>query len=352
MDVFSEIVELKREIEEELLLKENVIGVAAGYKETGGQKTSNLSVVCLVEHKVPEFQLLAKDLIPKNVQGVPLDVQETGRIVVFSSPHKTYQRPCKMGTSGGHYLTTAGTNGELLRDKGEWKLCIGTNNHVAANSNQARVGDPYLQPGPYDGGWNIEKYIIGNLLRFVPIIFQNEENGNEEKSCPVAQFWAGIYNSLAQILGRKTRLKAVVPVVPHRRNLVDAALVEVKNPKYVRKEIMGIGVPKGLREAELGMKVQKSGRTTGHTTGGIIDGLDTVVDVDYGGRVARFERQIYISGEGFSRGGDSGSLILDMERYAVGKLFAGSDNSTIANPIHAYLQALGAFLITESGHVG
>ena len=56
-----------------------------------------------------------------------------------------------------------------------------------------------------------------------------------------------------------------------------------------------------------------------------------------------------ISKEGFSAGGDSGSLILDNERYAVGKLFAGSDeqNITIANPVQNYLDLLDAELITE-----
>ena len=131
-------------------------------------------------------------------------------------------------------------------------------------------------------------------------------------------------------------------------NLVDAAMIEV-NPQDVKSEIVGIGVPKGTREARLDMYVQKSGRTTCHTTGGIVTGVDaTVGPVSYGpGKNAYFRDQIIISKAGFSAGGDSGSLILDTEGYAVGKLFAGSDteNITIANHIQHYLDQLEADLV-------
>ena len=49
----------------------------------------------------------------------------------------------------------------------------------------------------------------------------------------------------------------------------------------------------------------------------------------------------------FSQGGDSGSLIVDADRRAVGLLFAGSDQGgsngkglTYANPLRAVLEAL------------
>jgi hypothetical protein len=82
----------------------------------------------------------------------------------------------------------------------------------------------------------------------------------------------------------------------------------------------------------------------------VITGIDaTVGPIGYGGRSAYFRNQVIISKEGFSSGGDSGSLILDNEGYAVGKLFAGSDlqNITIANPIQPYLDLLDAELVTQ-----
>jgi len=55
--------------------------------------------------------------------------------------------------------------------------------------------------------------------------------------------------------------------------------------------------------------------------------------------------------EAFSDGGDSGSLILDMERRAVGLLFAGADdaNVTWANPIRRVLRALRVRLVAAGG---
>jgi len=110
-----------------------------------------------------------------------------------------------------------------------------------------------------------------------------------------------------------------------------------------------IGVPKGVRQAQIDMLVQKSGRTTSHTKEGPITGIDaTVGPISYGpGKSAYFKDQIIVSKPGFSAGGDSGSLVLDMEGYGVGKLFAGSDKITIANHVQTYLDLLDAELVTE-----
>jgi hypothetical protein len=98
-------------------------------------------------------------------------------------------------------------------------------------------------------------------------------------------------------------------------------------------------------EASLGMKVQKYGRTTGHTVGRVT-GINAVVDVNYRTGSARFEGQIIITDGSFSTGGDSGSLVvskglLAADRRPVGLLFAGSPSNTIANPIDLVLDRFG-----------
>ena len=326
-----------------LFRKPNVVGVMTGYKEVSGKRTDLLSLVCLVTKKVPREELREEEVIPSELEGVPTDVIEVGELVALGARRKvnlkSRLRPCPMGTSGGHFKVTAGTNGELLIDKLEGKLCIGTNNHVGANSNDAEMGDAYLQPAPYDGGVYPDD-MIGVLLRFVPINFAGIESG-----CVFAKLWGDLYNIPAEIWGRKTRLKPVV--VEAEPNLIDGALIEVKK-KDVLPEIVNIGIPKGVREVELDMRVQKSGRTTGHTAGGLVTGIDATVKISYGeGKTAVFRDQIVISKSGFSSGGDSGSLILDEEGYAVGKLFAGSRKVTLANHIHKYLELLQAELVTE-----
>lgn len=331
--------DVKKEFQEKIFKKANVVGVGIGYKFREKEKTDEMCIVCLVEKKINIEKLKKRDIIPEKIKEFKTDIMQVGKLRALQIDKTARHRPCPMGTSGGHYLITAGTNGELLKDKKEGKICIGTNNHVGANSNNAQIGDPYFQPGPIDGGINPNN-IIGSLLRFIPIKFAFDLS-----TCSVARFWSGIYNIFAKLFNVRTRLRPIV-VYPEY-NLVDAALIEVKE-KDVSAEIVGIGIPKGVKEAEPGMLVQKSGRTTCHTIDGEVRSIATDIGpINYDGKSAYFKDQIVISNEGFSGPGDSGSLILDMDGYAVGKLFAGGETTTIANPIQIYLDLLEAELVIE-----
>jgi hypothetical protein len=96
-------------------------------------------------------------------------------------------------------------------------------------------------------------------------------------------------------------------------------------------------------DVRVGDTLQKSGRTTGLSFGSVLQ-LDVTASVEYGeGLVAVYENQILA--DGMSAGGDSGSLVLNEERQAVGLLFAGSDQVTIMNPIQLVLDALNARMI-------
>ena len=333
---------IKQHAEKRLLEKANVVGVMTGYKVKDGQKTGEKSIVCMVEKKMTRDNLKKRDIIPPKIKDVRTDVIEVGKLRALQIDKKARHRPAPMGTSGGHYSISAGTNGELLKDNISGNICIGTNNHVGANSNDAEPGDPYLQPGPYDGG-DFKNDRIGTLLRFVPIQFKGDTS-----PCGFARFWSEVFNLPAKLFKVRTRLKPVVALPVY--NLVDAALIKVER-EDVLNEIVGVGIPKGVKEAHLDMLVQKSGRTTCHTIDGVVSGIDaTIGPVSYGpGKSAYFQNQIVVYKEGFSSGGDSGSLILDMDGYAVGKLFAGSEgnNTTIANPIQDYLNLLDAELILE-----
>jgi hypothetical protein len=106
---------------------------------------------------------------------------------------------------------------------------------------------------------------------------------------------------------------------------------------------LNIGVPKGVRTGALGMNVQKTGRTTGHTTGQI-NQIDVTAQVDYQGTMVTFVNQLMATG--MSAGGDSGSAVLDMAGYVVGLLFAGSDQATLFSPMQTVLSALNVQLVT------
>jgi hypothetical protein len=103
--------------------------------------------------------------------------------------------------------------------------------------------------------------------------------------------------------------------------------------------------------------VAKLGRTTGLTRGRVTAfEVDNVI-VQFGIGLLRFDGQFEVEGvenDAFSRGRDSGSLIVEAgTRLAVGLLFAGTDiggtsnqGLTYANPIGLVLQALRATLWT------
>jgi hypothetical protein len=319
----------------ELMRKTNVIGVAIGYKEKGGQKTETPNLVVMVRKKVPLSELKRQDVVPSEIDSIGTDVKAVGEIRALNQNPKDKWRPAPGGVSIGHYAITAGTLGVVVKDTDTNEKLILSNNHVLANSNDAEIGDDILQPGPYDGG-TLPEGVIAHLLRFVPIRYVLDL-----PDCPISTSAAGVANFLARMLGSKHRLVAVRQQV--EANQVDAALAKPVGADMISDEILSIGRIIGTKEAELGLAVRKSGRTTGYTTG-TIELLDATVNVSYGtGRTAIFEGQIVTSA--MCQGGDSGSLLVDAnENLAVGLLFAGSDQTTIHNPINAVISALNISL--------
>lgn len=318
--------------EDELLGLSNVVGVALGHKIKDGVQTNKPVLSVLVTHKLDSSLLSQKDMINQKIGGVETDVVEVGILFAGNalceiekaelethavaqagaySPSLTRRiRPAMGGFSVGHYKITAGTLGTCCYDLSPFpskprSYYILSNNHVLANSNDSRIGDPILQPGPYDGG-KYPQDMIARLSRFIPIKFKDGDN---------------------------------VPC-----NYVDAAIAE-GNLQDLNREIYWGGHVKRLYAApKVGDIVQKSGRTTGFTTGKVTN-INATVDVNYGGgKIARFCRQIITTD--MSAGGDSGSLVCDTNEGAVGLLFAGSSTRTIVNNI-LYVQSMLRVRVTE-----
>lgn len=322
-----------RETRLDLLERENVVATGIGYKVKSGQRTGALSIICSVVEKLPESRLAGRAVIPREIGGIPTDVVETGVLRALQARTDRW-RPAPGGVSIGHRDITAGTLGCLVRD-GEGTYIL-SNNHVLANSNAGVPGDAILQPGPYDGGTPAND-TIAELTRFVPIIFLEPAPPSD---CTIGNGLAGLANLLARATGSRTRLRAVR--IEAGENLADAAIARPRNAGDIRPDILDIGVLSGVRQAELGLAIRKSGRTTGMTTGEIQQ-VDVTVDVDYGGgRTARFVDQL-VAGA-MSQGGDSGSAVVDAGTNLVGLLFAGSQTTTIINRIENVFAALQVHL--------
>jgi hypothetical protein len=306
----------------------HVVATGVGLKQAAGQAIATPCIVCSVAEKLSRSHLGSQDCVPETLDGVPVDVVETGPIRALAA-RTDRQRPAPGGVSIGHRNITAGTLGCLARKDG--RLVILSNNHVLADSNAAELGDPILQPGPHDGGRFPEDW-IASLADFVPISFLGAPAGGS-----LVRRGTQLLNRFLGRLGSDLRLRVVRE--PPSTNLVDAAIARPLYDDDVSDEILEIGAFVDIASADLGMEIQKSGRTTGLTRGRI-EQVDVTVDVQYGAsRIARFTDQLMASR--MSQGGDSGSGVLDAHARLVGLLFAGSDNTTVINRVEHVFTGLG-----------
>ena len=202
---------------------------------------------------------------------------------------------------------TAGTIGARVTDGSETYGL--SNNHVFANRNEAKVGDNVIQPGIADGGSDPE-HAFGTLTDFEKIRFCSGF------LCPDNRLDAGHRSCFTRRAGRG-----------HAPEWLRGA--SVRNRQSDAKP----------RRAEV--------RTDYRTHERHRHWAQRHHQRQLSDRHRAVRRQIIISGPGsFSTGGDSGSLIVTRargsnDRKPVALLFAGSANTTIANPIDLVLERFG-----------
>lgn len=255
------------------------------------------------------------------------------KIITRLANNILYQRPIPLGVSGGNKNSVRKSGSQLeccggtlgcLVSNGSTKYIL-SNYHVLVNE-PGTIGDPIIQPGLLDSNCSATGDVIATLAKWEPIKPQVSQSDK-------------IFN------------------------YIDAAIAEVI-PGKVRDDgyIEGIGlVNTQPAEVKLGMKVIKSGRTTGVTYGRIV-GIDANVLVTYEKSCgsnetyqALFSNQIIIEpntekNPSFSLSGDSGSLVVtEDELLPVGLLFAGSDKHTYANPISHVINTFGVSIVGVSG---
>lgn len=293
--------------------EQNVVGVGIGEKTSNGISTGVLAVKLLVRVKYPNTAIPDADMLPTEIDGLPVDIEQVGTFRRFAAAPAAAMpnplgrfRPARPGSSIGfedplHKIVMAGTFGAVAK-KGS-KLFVLSNNHVLADENKLPIGSPIYQPGLLDGGKTSTDRIAA-LSKFI----------------------------------------ALATGTP---NKVDCAIAEAASANALSKDILFIGPPSGTADAAIDMQVHKFGRTTGYRVGRITS-IETDVTVGYEMGNVQFTNQILIVGRNnqpFSAAGDSGSLILERgTNHAVGLLFAGSTSHTIANHIGDVLQALGVTL--------
>lgn len=310
-----------------LLEKKHVIGYQEGlYKKVAGEATEIKGLTVFVDKKLPIAVLSRADRVPKILHGLPTDVVLIGEVVIQVDRKKRH-RPIFGGISCGHPFITAGTLGDIADTESEEKVICSNAHVICPHWDGANIGDLVWQPGKHDGGSGTD--VMGIVEDYEKIHFQGE---NGSGWCPFVKVSVATFNFFLSILGRKTRVYQKQDIF----NVMDMAIGSIYSGVEYRQEIYGNNqfiVISGWRQPQIGNTMYKGGRTT-EWSNATIQADDAVITVNYGGgKMALFEHQI-ITGC-MSAGGDSGSTGLTKEGglwLFSGRLFAGSDQSTIFNP--------------------
>lgn len=288
-----------------------VQGLGVARRITDGTLQRDVVLKVYVKEKLPRSRLdhpvPPTVRIPGFADPAPTDVEEIGGVRLESFASRD-PRPTAPGVGVSHLALATGTLGCLVRRRGQPGPRILSSGHVLGTAEGARPGDPILQPGARDGGTADD--LIATFEEAVRVLFTGEGYPNQ----------------------------------------VDAAIARVARPGDVRAAVKLVGVPTGVSSAiRAGMFVQKTGCATRYTVGVVKDPFFTVA-FDYprpdgSGARAGFWNQFLCTD--FTDPGDSGALVMNMDREAVGLHFAGTATTSICNRIDAVLHELDLELVTH-----
>lgn len=283
---------VKDATERRLLAIPGVNAVEISEKYVDGRPTGVLSITVSVDVKKPLAQVPDSERIPREINGIPTDVVESGPIIVRDGPYsggsEVEAKSSGLGGTLGGFGVTTGPNPRFV---------LVTNQHVLFDGTDVTRRD--FRVGP--------------------------------TACSICSACCSEY--IARVLDAATpgRVFAVVS------DLVDGAIALLDGDVKFLREVSDIGTVTNVHPvvgADINnLHVRKHGITSG-VTGGTIRSI-TVSGPSrlHNGKVHRNMRnQIRIEPDAgvasFSEPGDSGSLVLNDAREAVGLLFGGSDTGT------------------------
>lgn len=270
----------------------------------------------------------------ENLNSSPLTNQEQQKGVV------------QMGSSGGNnndYDTLkdsrgitnisnccGGTLGALVEDASGTRYIL-SNNHVLAESDQARDGDSIIQPGLIDGGCTpfgqdgATARPVATLSAFAPLAA-----AQTNVDAAIARIDPNVLDGSGAILHIGPQQSGGLSALPPAG---------------------GTGEPISANSfATAPLRVVKSGRTTGLTCS-TVESISQNVLVDYFkdcAETTRYLRKVYtnqisIGGNNFTDAGDSGALIMDASNaQPVGLFYASGSGVSLASPIGDVLAEMAA----------
>ncbi|MFG6430103.1 hypothetical protein [Roseateles sp. LYH14W] len=271
---------------------ENMPGIHAtsiGLKSTGGSLTRTLALLVHLDHKRPEHALPAGEVLPKTVDGFPVDVIEDSAPEPNEDSGK--YRPLQGGIQvqvGGSY----GTLGCLVRDLQTQNLCALSNQHVMGGQGN-RVAQPKMDP------------VCDQIGDTVKSVLSTKVDG---AYCSINAHGASGISSIVEI-----------------------------------GEVAGVY---NVQLSDLPYPVRKRGRTTGLRQGNITSLYLQGTRSDGW----KFQGQQYIATSdpalNFSEPGDSGSAVVDAQQRVVGLLWGASTPNGCASPIADVMSELNIEVAT------
>ncbi|WP_322008270.1 Nal1-like putative serine protease [Paraburkholderia tropica] len=267
---------------------------------------------------------------PVDEIGGPVENAQGSAFTMANGPTNTGVYCCGSSISPGNEAS-AGTLGALVR-KSDGSIYGLTNNHVTGGCNHSAIDLPILAPGVFDvAARTIIPFTIGFHSEVLPFVTGTAGNVSINDN-------------------------------------TDAALFKISDASWVTsRQGHQYDTPANAVAPAVGMKVQKVGRTTGHTTGTIVGQQLRPIRVQAQSQRNRFQAIItmpnvyVVHGDyrPFSDSGDSGSLVVTNDdsgtNYAVGIIMSGGPDSTAPGgkktsilPIAPILKGFNVTLV--SGH--
>jgi len=266
-DEMAVLLRVLKENEKDLRKRKGVYKVDVGYRWKDGKMTGEVAIRVHVKKKKPVSELESKDIVPNEIAGFPVDVIVSN----IELQRRARHNPIIGGVETRNVnINGVGTLGAVVFNAANNQPMSISNHHVYVNgrANDA-VGERVNQPGT---------------------------------------------TANADTIGTVTR---------SRKTPWDCAVATLNNSRQISTTIMDFrGGIKGVVNPTIGMRVTKSGRTTG-TTRGMVEGVSTneLTVVPIPGQWQEL-----------SSGGDSGSIWLEeMSHAAVGLHYAGETSTDPAD---------------------
>ena len=291
----------------------NVVGVGIGKRLKAGESTPTDCIRVYVLTKSDAEDLSPATMVPGDFLDIPTDIIEIGRFgqgghrpIPFDANSVVGPGdPIRVSTDASNVNSGfTGTLGAIVQD-GAYQKYILSCNHVLAVNDRVPMGA------------NIVSTLASKNQKTIAdrdAAIRLKREASNTADCALARLPADSNLVNDKIQERTPGQKRAIPC---------------KSEKTIHPQP--------------NMKVGKVGAVTGKTFGTILD-VDVELYVDYSFGTFRFEKQVIIDGGPnslFARGGDSGSLVVDMATHqATAMIFAASGRYAVACPIRQVLDEL------------